>query len=287
MSKEIALVNFNEDQIKLIKSQIAPKATDSELQLFLYQAKRTGLDPLTRQIYAIHRACKENVNGAWVWVNKMSIQTSIDGFRVIAERSGDYAGQDEPIFTEEGVNLISCKVTVYRFRGDVRYPAAVGVAYWSEYVQTDKENNPSGLWKKMPHTMLSKVAEALALRKAYPQDLSGLYTSDEINQADEIKTDSAEPKIVQPVKNAFGLSKDGDLASGADMTETQKKINEDDFAGLKAIIENCGSVEELQTIWADKKNVAIVKKLKKYELNLHDLLIQAKDTMKAELTKGE
>ena len=287
MTKEIALVNFNEEQIKLIKSQIAPKATDSELQLFLYQAKRTGLDPLTRQIYAIHRACKENVNGAWVWVNKMSIQTSIDGFRVIAERSGDYAGQDEPIFTEEGAKLISCKVTVYRFRNDVRYPAAVGVAYWSEYVQTDKENNPSGLWKKMPHTMLAKVAEALALRKAYPQDLSGLYTSDEMNQADEIKTDSAEPKIAQPVKNAFGLSKDGDLASGAEMTETQKKANQDDFAGLKAIIKNCGGIEELQTIWADKKNVAIVKKLKKYELNLHDLLVQEKDTMKAELMKGE
>ena len=96
----------------------------------------------------------------------------------------------------------------------------------------------------------------------------------------------SEPKK-EPAKNAFGLSKDGDLASGADMTETQKKMNEDDFAGLKAIIENCGGIEELQTIWADKKNVAIVKKLKKYELNLHDLLIQAKDTMKAELTKGE
>ena len=261
MTKEIALVNFNEEQIALIKSQIAPKATDSELQLFLYQAKRTGLDPLTRQIYAIHRACKENVNGIWVWVNKMSIQTSIDGFRVIAERSGDYAGQDEPIFTEEGIKLISCKVTVYRFRGDVRYPAAVGVAYWLEYVQVDKEGNTAGLWKKMPHTMLAKVAEALALRKAYPQDLSGLYTSDEMNQADEIKTDSAELKIAQPTKNAFGLSKDGDLASGVDMTEIQKKANQDDFAGLKTIIENCASIEELQTIWMDKKNVAIVNKL--------------------------
>jgi phage recombination protein Bet len=287
MTKEIALVNFNEEQIALIKSQIAPKATDSELQLFLYQAKRTGLDPLTRQIYAIHRACKENVNGIWVWVNKMSIQTSIDGFRVIAERSGDYAGQDEPIFTEEGIKLISCKVTVYRFRGDVRYPAAVGVAYWLEYVQVDKEGNTAGLWKKMPHTMLAKVAEALALRKAYPQDLSGLYTSDEMNQADEIKTDSAELKIAQPTKNAFGLSKDGDLASGVDMTEIQKKANQDDFAGLKTIIENCASIEELQTIWMDKKNVAIVNKLKKYELTLYDLLIDAKDTMKAELTEAE
>jgi phage recombination protein Bet len=195
MTKEISLVDFSDKQIALIKSQIAPKATDSELQLFLYQAKRTGLDPLTRQIYAIHRACKENVKGEWVWVNKMSIQTSIDGFRVIAERSGDYAGQDEPLFVEENGKLIYCKVAVYRFRGDVRYQAAVGVAYWSEYVQTDKDNNPSGLWKKMPHTMLAKVAEALALRKAYPQDLSGLYTGDEMAQAEEPK-----PSVVEEVK---------------------------------------------------------------------------------------
>ena len=85
MNETKELITFKQEQIDLIKQQIAPKATDIELKLFLYQAKRTGLDPLTRQIYAIHRSCKEYVNGAWAWVNKMSIQTSIDGFRVIAE----------------------------------------------------------------------------------------------------------------------------------------------------------------------------------------------------------
>lgn len=161
-------IAFTDDQVALIKKQIAPKATNDELQLFLYQAKRTGLDPLTRQVYCIHRA------------GKMTIQTSIDGFRVIAERSGDYGGQDEPEFTEVDGKPTRCKLTVYKFRGDVRYPAAVGVAYWDEYFP--KENN--FMWLKMPHTMLAKVAEALALRKAYPQDLSGLYTSDEMQQAD-------------------------------------------------------------------------------------------------------
>jgi phage recombination protein Bet len=166
--KENNLIAFSDDQVALIKKQIAPKASNDELQLFLYQAKRTGLDPLTRQIYCIHRG------------GKMNIQTSIDGFRVIAERSGDYGGQDEPEFVEDNGTLTCCKIRVYKFRGDVRYQASVGVAYWNEYFPQD--NN--FMWKKMPHTMLSKVAEALALRKAYPQDLSGLYTNDEMQQAD-------------------------------------------------------------------------------------------------------
>jgi len=179
-------VDFAPEVVAIIKQQIAPKATDSELQLFLYQCKRTGLDPLLRQIYAIHRW--NSMQGK----ETMTIQTSIDGFRVIAERSGDYAGQDEPVYIEQDGRLVACKVTIYRFRGEQRYPAATGVAYWSEYVQTGKEGKPMGLWAKMPRVMIAKVAEAIALRKSYPQDLSGLYTNDEISD-----TVDAKPQNVQ------------------------------------------------------------------------------------------
>ena len=167
---QVKRIEFNQEQVELIKKQIAPNANDNELRLFLYQAQRTGLDPLTRQIYCIHRG------------GKMTIQTSIDGFRVIAERSGDYAGQDEPIFNEVDGKIISCKVTVYRFKGEQRYPASVGIAFMSEF------NAGGPMWSKMPHTMLSKCAEAVALRKAYPQDLSGLYTGDEMDQAGKEQT---------------------------------------------------------------------------------------------------
>jgi phage recombination protein Bet len=186
-------LSFNNEQVALIKSQIAPKATDSELKLFLYQAQRTGLDPLTRQIYCIHRKQKQGDN----WIEKMTVQTAIDGFRVIAERSGDYGGQDEPEFIEKDGKIICCKVKVYKFRGDQRYQASVGVAYWDEYVPQSGQDH---MWRKMPHTMISKVAEALALRKAYPQDLSGLYTTEEMQQAD-VKQEPAQESQVSQSEN--------------------------------------------------------------------------------------
>ena len=197
---------FTNEQIQLIKTQIAPKATNDELKLFLYQAERTGLDPLARQIYCIHRKS----SGA----EKMTIQTSIDGFRVVAERSGDYGGQSEPEWVNDPITgwPVKCKVIVYRFRNDIRYEASVGVAFWNEYCQTKDEyvngqktnrKIPGDMWAKMPHTMLAKCAEAVALRKAYPQDLSGLYTTEEMSQADNEESNQqqapAQPQQQQPV----------------------------------------------------------------------------------------
>ena len=188
MSNQLIKIDFDQEQVALIKQQIAPTANQNELKLFLYQCKRTGLDPLTRQIYCIHRA------------GKMTIQTSIDGFRVIAERSGAYAGQDEPVWVDDEKGLpIKCTVKVYRFAPDgQRYCAGVGVAYFKEYYP-----NPMNLQKSMPHTMIAKVAEALALRKAFPQDLSGLYTSEEMSNNQEVEpiTVDGEATVMQTPPN--------------------------------------------------------------------------------------
>lgn len=168
-------IEFASDQLELIKRTIAKDATVDELKMFMYQCQTTGLNPLARQIYFMKRG------------GKVSIQVSIDGFRVIAERSGVYAGQDEPEFMEDGGKLIGAKVRVFKFSptGN-RYQAAVGVAYWDEYCP---QAGQDFMWRKMPRTMVSKVAEALALRKAFPQDLSGLYTLEEMQQSD-LKIDS-------------------------------------------------------------------------------------------------
>jgi phage recombination protein Bet len=240
IEKTQSTISFSKEQLELIKTQIAPEATNDELQLFLYTAKRSGLDPLARQIYCIHRSVKLP-NGQYG--KKMTVQTSIDGFRVIAERSGLYGGQGEPIFdyNPEG-DPISCKISVFKFRGDVRYEAAVGVAFFSEYAQTDRNGNLTGLWASKKRIMLQKVAESLALRKAFAQDLSGLYISEEMppaedtivtasyikshdNQEDlELAIDSCE--TTKELKSLYDLNEAivKDLEMGPLFTERRKKL---------------------------------------------------------------
>lgn len=172
-NKGLQTNDWSQSQLELVRKMICKDATNDELDLFAQVCKKRNLDPFTKQIYFVKYA------------GKMSIITSIDGLRLVASRSGQYEGQVGPFWCgSDGVwkdvwlnqaPPVASKVGV--MRKGFKEPL-YSVALWSSYAQPS-----NSLWKKMPDVMLAKCAEGGALRKAFPEELSGLYVDEEMHQA--------------------------------------------------------------------------------------------------------
>lgn len=184
---------YTEQDLQTIHSTMCEKATPPQFNALMAVAIAHDLNPLLRQIHFVSRFDKRR--GAEVW----NAMVSIDGLRSLAQRSGLYAGQDEPLWSyDDKGNLDSCKISVYR--KDWTRPC-VSVCFWSESVQAFN-GTPQGLWGTKPKLMLAKVTEALALRKAFPEATAGLYGTEELPESHatdapktEVATVHAEPTI--------------------------------------------------------------------------------------------
>ncbi|TCJ23041.1 phage recombination protein Bet [Nocardioides jejuensis] len=172
---------WTDKQVAALRQLGVDRATNGDLAVFMHVAQRTGLDPFAKQIYMVERQ------------GKQTIQTGIDGFRLVARRSVDASGESLSISGGEwcgpdgqwlDVWLASHPPAAARVTVERGGHTFVGVALLQEYIQRKRDGDPNAQWSQRPAHMLAKCAEALALRKAFPMDLSGVYTDDELGQAE-------------------------------------------------------------------------------------------------------
>lgn len=196
--RDEAAIAVTTDQLDLIKRTVANGATADELKLYLFDCQRQGVHPLDKLVHFTKRS------------GKYTPITSIDFMRIRAADTGEYAGSDDATFGTDTLAgpPLNATVTVWRLVQSQRC-SFTATARWSEY----KPDQNDFMWKKMPHTMLAKCAEALALRKGFPRQLSGLYAKEEMDQSGEPQgyVVEAPPLPSKPVVAASvdGLPRDG------------------------------------------------------------------------------
>lgn len=227
--RERAQLHFTDEQQAMIRASYASGCTEQEFIVLMAIAKAKRLSPLLGQIHFVKRWTQDRGD---VWAT----QTGIDGFRSIAEDTGVYDGQEGPDFTYDAAGKLAT-ATVRVFRKDISRPF-VGVAHFSEYVQTKSQKNgggPTKMWNEKPHIMLAKCAEALAMRKAFPLDLGDIYTSDELPRDQEVEklTTGVQPMGEQP------------------KTQTQAVQTAEDWP---AVIAACTTIVELDAVALRLKN---------------------------------
>ena len=192
-------------QLALIKRTVAADTNAAEFDLFAEVARRTGLDPIRKQISALvfNKGNPEK--------RRMAIVTTIDGLRAIAARSRRYRpDEDEPALEYDqalkgdtnplGLVKATVRIWIADVMRDGGWKPVTGVAYWEEFAplkeewaenertgrreKTGKQTlDTGGNWGRMGRLMLAKCAEAQALRKAFPEDTSGLYETAEFDRA--------------------------------------------------------------------------------------------------------
>ena len=182
--------------LELIRRHVDPdgKCTDDQFSRFMHVADRAGLDPLANQIYLVLRWDRRNQR------YNASIQTAIDGFRLAAARSGVFEGRVGPHWCGtdgKWLDVWSGKADPFAARVGIRRKGFVeplfAVCRHDQYVPKNDKGQPTGLWGRMPDVMIGKCAEAAALRAAFPDALSGLYTGDEMQQADNRQPPAPRP----------------------------------------------------------------------------------------------
>lgn len=207
---------FEPKKLDLIRRTCAADCNNAEFDTFISICKANNLNPLNREIYGfVFNKTKGDKR-------QLTPIVSIDGLRKIGERTGNYRPDDQPPrfeYDQDAKNndtnpagIISCTVTVYKFSHGEWHPAPATV-YWEEFVPIDYKSGKiaygKNLWKEKPRIMIAKVAEAQALRKAFPDNFGNLFAQEEFDQSsiiDITPSEAAEQGAIEARQEAIGAS---------------------------------------------------------------------------------
>jgi phage recombination protein Bet len=178
---------LSEAERATIKQTVAKSLTEPQYSVFIYTCQALGLNPLLNEITAI------------VYGGTMSIQVMRDGFLAIAHKSGKFAGLESGIKYDDQKKLIGWAKVYHK---DFQVP----VYQEAEFEEYTTNRN---LWTSKPKTMIKKVAESMALRKAF--NVNGVYAPEEM-----------EKDIQQPQTN--GQLKDANQSATDKQIETLKSL---------------------------------------------------------------
>jgi phage recombination protein Bet len=211
---------FSDAQLEIIRANGGHQLEAGELEAFLHVVRRTGLDPLARQIYAVKRYSSKEKREI------MTIQTGIDGYRLVADRTGRYAPSERPpeITVDDDGRPARVMFWVKKLTDDGSWHEVWGMATFAEFSQTDKDGKLTPFWEKMPENQLTKCAEAAALRKAFPNDLSGVWTTETAPREDFDVEVSVEPRRAIAAPKARSAAALPPPAAAKPLTEDERRF---------------------------------------------------------------
>jgi phage recombination protein Bet len=270
MNAMVTLDDYPREVVASLTNSLYPGAQPASVAMVLAYCAAAKLDPMTKPVHIVPMSVKIGKD-KYEW--RDVVMPGIELYRTKAVSTGCYAGQDEVVFgpdvTEKwGDTEVTypqwAKVTVYRIVSGNRVPFTA-IARWKECYATAKRDSalPNAMWQKRPYGQLEKCAEALALRKAFPDAIGAHNTVDEMEgKVIDMTRDEAPPAFTVPQARAEPAlpppdakpqpivdepqSKEPVAQPGIDLAEGMRRVLTSKLAGAKLteqqLVEQFGAV---------------------------------------------
>jgi phage recombination protein Bet len=221
MSEEKQIVKYETDYgiVKLtptvIRNLICKNASDKEIKQFITLCAMQKLNPFLREAYLIKYSDTEPA----------SMVVGYEVFLKRAFKNQYYQGYKSGIldWDDEKKRRAFCEVFLKGYVTPIRVEV-----YWEEYAGKKKDGTLTKFWAKQGRTQLEKVAISQALRRAFPLDLGGLYTADEIDTVDpnELPTE-----IIDYEVHDMGDTQSQEASGQSSETTSNALVGDDGVAG--------------------------------------------------------